>query len=470
MRSIIHRSLRAATAACALLLAAACAAAPPAADAPPVDASTRLQPMTWTAESPAGEIAEWAYRGCRRAPGGKIPCLERTLVALIDQTGIAKSMAVLEALAPMDAEVRDNGHPLAHGLGISAYRGQQTMAATFAACPTSQMSGCPHGVIQGYFLDLAGQGRQIGAAELDALCAPHRGLQFIFFQCGHGMGHGLMAVHQNYLPMALESCDLVTEAFIRESCYGGVFMENVMHVTHPHQTAGGHAVTQGGGHGGGHAPADAHAAHASAPADPHAAHGGQHAAGGHAGHAAAPAMAHGEWKGLDRDDPLFPCNAVAEKYHDECYGMQTSAILFFNNGDVAATARLCDTAPEASRPRCFMSLGRDVAALAGQQHGRMIDLCQRSGGTAGGQGKVWCVRGAVETLVNQSADPQDGIRFCRAVEGEETKADCYRAVGGFMQALLPAGEPRARQCASAEPDFVAVCRRGAGIDPTSGQD
>jgi hypothetical protein len=70
------------------------------------------------------------------------------------------------------------------------------------------MSGCPHGVIQGYFLDIQGQGRQIGGAELDALCAPHASSAFIHFQCGHGMGHGLMAIHANHLPMALQSCDL----------------------------------------------------------------------------------------------------------------------------------------------------------------------------------------------------------------------------------------------------------------------
>ncbi|HEV3052241.1 MAG TPA: hypothetical protein VGX50_18165, partial [Longimicrobium sp.] len=341
------------TTACALLLAAACgpsvssAGAPGA--APPVEASTRLEPVEWTAQSPAGQIAEWAYRGCRRAPGGKIPCLERTLVSLIDQAGIARSMEVLDTLVNMDGEVRDNGHPLAHGLGISAYRGPQTMAATFAACPNSQMSGCPHGVIQGYFLDISGQGRQIGAAELDALCAPHKSSAFIHFQCGHGMGHGLMAIHGNHLPTALQSCDQVTDDFIRESCYGGAFMENVMHVTHPHQTAGGHAQTQGGGH----AEADAHAGHGNASAAPDA----------HVGHGGAQGLSHGEWKGLDRADPHYPCSVMESKYLDACYGMQTSAVLYFTNADVGATARVCDTAPQAFKTRCFMSLGRDVVAL-----------------------------------------------------------------------------------------------------------
>ena len=419
-----------------------------------MEASTRLEPVEWTAQSPAGEIAEWAYRGCRRAPGGKIPCLERTLVSLIDQAGIARSMEVLDALVNRDREVRDNGHPLAHGLGISAYRGPRTMAATFAACPTSQMSGCPHGVIQGYFLDISGQGRQIGAAELDALCAPHRSSEFIHFQCGHGMGHGLMSIHGNHLPMALRSCDQVSDGFIRESCYGGAFMENVMHVTHPHHTAGGHATTQGGAHGG-HVPADAPAAHGSASASH----------GAHAGHGGAQAMPRGEWKGLDRDDPHYPCSVMDRKYLDACYGMQTSAVLHFTRGNVRSTARVCDTAPQAFKARCFMSLGRDVVALAGQRHQRTIDICRRSGDTAGGQGWIWCVRGAAETLVNLAADAQDGIRFCRALSGAGAKADCYGAVGGFTRALHTDAEARARQCATAEPAFVAACRRGAGLQP-----
>jgi hypothetical protein len=317
------------------------------------------------------------------------------------------------------------------------------MAATFAACPTSQMSGCPHGVIQGYFLDISGQGRQIGAAELDALCAPHKSSEFIYFQCGHGMGHGLMAVHDNHLPMALESCDKVTDGFVRESCYGGAFMENVMHVTHPHHTAGGHAQTQG-------------------------AHGGHAGADAHAGHGAAPGMSHGEWKGLDRADPHYPCSVMDARYLDACYGMQTSAVLHFTRGNVRSTARVCDTAPQAFKTRCFMSLGRDVVALAGQRHQRTIDVCRRAGDMAGGQGWIWCARGAAETLVNLSADAQDGIRFCRALPGADAKADCYGAVGGFTRALHTDPAARARQCATAEPEFVAACRRGAALDPPQG--
>jgi hypothetical protein len=77
---------------------------------------------------------------------------------------------------------------------------------------------------------------------------------------------------------------------------------------------------------------------------------------------------------------------------------------------------------------------------------------------------VWCLEGAVETLINQTADARDGIRFCHAVDGE-VKESCYRAVGGFMTTLLAEKEGRARQCDTAEPAFVAACRRGADVDP-----
>jgi hypothetical protein len=443
-----RRFLRVVLPACALIFAGACASAGtrvPAAEPP-----TQLEARAWTAQSPAMEIAGWVQAGCRRAAGGADACVERALTGLLDQAGVAKSMEVLDTLALEDDRVRNNAHALAHGLGIYAYRSPETLAATFSACPNSQMSGCYHGVIQGYFLDMGRQGRPVDAAVLDALCAPHASQQFVWFHCAHGMGHGLMALHENHLPMALASCDEVTIEFVRESCYGGAFMENVMQAQHPHHTAAGHAQTQGGGAS--HGSVDAHAGHGSGAGD------------AHAGHGAAGAMAHGEWRALDPADPLYPCTAVDAKYQDSCYGFQPSPIMFSNAGDVAATARECDRVPEAFRATCFGSLGREITAWAAQDHGRTLEMCGRVGTAGGGQGRVWCESGAAATLMNQSADPQDGMRFCRLVQGAEGKESCYMRVGFFVATVVADREPRARQCATAEPEFVAICRRAAGID------
>lgn len=461
--SLPRRSLRAALAACIALLAGACMPGG-GAGGPSPQAETTLPAADWNAQSPAGDIATWAWQGCRRAAGGRDACIERTLVSLIDQAGIAKSMEVLDTLATRDDGMRNNAHPLAHGLGIAAYRSPETLAATFAACPVSQMSGCPHGVIQGYFLDLSRQGRSIGTAEVDGLCNPHKDNQFMYFQCAHGVGHGLMAVHENHLPMSLESCDLATDDFIRLSCYGGAFMENIVNATHPHHSAGGHATTQGDGHGGHGQPAQADHG------DGHAGHGEPAAAGhgDHGAHGGQAAMDHGDWKALDRNDWLYPCNAVADKYQDACYTMQTSAVMYFNYGDVPATAAVCDRAPSQFAATCFMSLGRDITAFAAQQHQRTIDMCLRTSASAGGgRGRQWCYLGAVQTLMNQSADSEPGMRFCRLLQGTDDKGECYRVVGQMVSTLVTDTGARTERCRAAENEFVATCRRGAGVEPLS---
>jgi hypothetical protein len=466
--SLHRRFLCAALAACTAVLSACTPSARSGTGGPAPDDSTP-DTRAWTAESPAGDISRWVRRECGSRFRNKQACVERTLVALIDQTGIGRTMEVLDTLVNVDGDVRFNAHALAHGLGIAAYRTPETLAATFSACPPSQMSGCYHGVVQGYFLSLARQGRLPGTPELDSMCEPHRGTTFLFFQCAHGMGHGLMAVHDNHLPMSLDGCDLATDRFIRESCYGGVFMENIVRISHPHHTAEGHAGTQGGhgGHDAQPAAGDGHAAHggqAAAGHDEHAGHGAAQQAGAHGG------MQHTEWKALDRDDPLYPCNAVAAKYQEACYMMQTSAILYFNGGDVAATARACEQAPESMVALCFGSLGRDITALASQNHARSLELCGRAAGLAAGRGQMWCTLGVVQNLVNLAADPDEGLRFCRAVAGADAKRQCYRTVGEMISTLVNAPAQRGESCQAAEPEYVAVCRSGAGVESSAGSD
>jgi hypothetical protein len=432
-------------AALAAMLLAGCSAATPSPAAGPAP-----PPEGWTAESDAGAVALWARSGCRRAAEGSAPCLERTLTRLVDQVGIAKTMEVLDTLVVHSSEARENAHALAHGLGIYAYRSPETLAATFAACPPSQQSGCYHGVIQGYFLSLLREGRDVGAEELDALCAPHAASAFLHFQCAHGMGHGLMALHGNHLPTALAACDLASASGVRESCYGGAFMENIVLVTHPHHTAAGHATAQQG---------DAHD-------DParHAGHGGHEDHAGHAGHHAHGAMDHGPWEPLDRARPLYPCTEVEARYHDACYTMQTSAILFFNGGDVPGAARACEGAPEGMVAVCIASLGRDVVTLAEHDHGRTVELCGSLAAAAEGRAQGWCLSAAAQNLVNLAGDPGEGLAFCRAIPAAHRGA-CYRVVGGTIANTIVDPAERSRRCDAAEPEFVAACRSGAGLSP-----
>ena len=66
---------------------------------------------------------------------------------------------------------------------------------------------------------------------------------------------------------------------------------------------------------------------------------------------------------LKEDDPLYPCNAIAEKYRRECYFLQSSAISLFNDNDFGATLKVCDTVPTKYVQVCYQSAGRDISGF-----------------------------------------------------------------------------------------------------------
>ena len=446
----------------AALLAGACArsnSTPPAQEAP---SAVGLAPVAWTPQASPDSIAAWANAGCPAGPE-RMKCLEGALLRVIEPAGVGRAMDALLVLAAGDAEVKREGHVFAHGIGIAAYRTPETVGETFARCTEDFQSGCYHGVIQAYFADSRAGGAGVNAEKLNTLCAPYReGQRWLSFQCAHGMGHGLMAVNRHHLLRALDGCDLLSSRYERESCYGGAFMENIINVTNPHHTATTHGEGDGDHHAAGHdahggaKPADAHAAHGAAPgdsaakhADGPAGHGGDHA------HGAQIAAADEPFKALDRDQPLYPCTIVKEAHRMACYQMQTSAVLHFNEGDFAAAAKVCETAPEDMHRICFISLGRDANAWAQGRYDGVIGRCSQAAAAR----QPWCYVGAVKNMMDITANPDDGLKFCREVPGP-SKAACYRAVGQHAYLVRPSPEEREKVCAAAA-SYVAECRKGA---------
>jgi hypothetical protein len=431
---------------CGLLLAAC---TPPAPGTAPRPASNRwLARLEADTAAGADSLAVWVKRGCGGLSGVQSQCVERALYGVLDRSGVARAMATLDLLAETDRTVRDNAHPLAHGLGIAAYKNPQTMAATFAACPNTQISGCYHGVIQGYFLDVSRGGAPLTAEQLNAVCAPHARDGLLWGQCNHGLGHGLMALLRNQLPSVLERCDLLRDPNAREGCYGGAFMENIVAVTHPEATAESHhALSHGGG------AADEHAGMDHSGMD----HSGMdHAAMGHAGAQAAATP----WKPLDREDPLYPCTVVAEKYRYQCYLIQTSAILPQMAGDIAHTAQACSRAPGNMVHVCYASLGRDISAYAGRDPRRAQEMCERAGAAA----EPACVRGAAVSLVEVNQNTGDGLALCR-LTSEAARTGCYEGVAGTLLINTPDPARRETACAAWDAAWRDTCRRIARVEP-----
>jgi len=228
-----------------------------------------------------------------------------------------------------------------------------------------------------------------------------------------GLGHGLVANVDADNPKALRFCDALPGDWDRSSCYGGVFMENIMIEWH---------------------------LRFGAPAD----------GGGHV-HYTQKSM-------LREDDPLYPCNAVAEKYRRECYFIQTSAISMFNDNDFRATAQACDRAPSKHIPTCYQSLGRDISGFTLRDPQRSVDLCLLGDDRYEGH----CITGVVREIINFSWRTDDGFAFCSTVP-EASRALCYKGVGEHVDSLFPDRAQKASECARAPEAYRASCDEGARL-------
>jgi len=344
-------------------------------------------------------------------------CYSQLLSDHLTHHGVADAVATLDAIAAADPDVAERAHEYAHGLGIEAYSTSPDIAATFSACGDGFSSGCRHGVIQAYFESR----EQVTQPEVEALCQPFRSAsasRWVLFQCVHGMGHGLTMFRGHDLPQALTDCDLLSDGWDRESCYGGAFMENVINVTSPHH-----------------------------PATELAAHGHHH-------------MAMSSFKAIDPADPLYPCSIVAERYLHACYQMQTSVMLYENHGDIAAAAKSCERAPAAQRPVCFQSLGRDITSYTARDPQKTADLCAQARDAY----RPSCYFGAVKALVDWTATTNAAFTFCGIVLREPGAPTCYRALGEEIATLLAAAPEKEEQCTRAQtPEAVEACRLGAGL-------
>lgn len=311
-------------------------------------------------------VAHWYYSA---RPGELTEKMMATDVFATAQDDSA--LRALLAVAGPDAVISDlvlesggevtlrDCHQQAHRIGRVAYElyGAEAFEQGTASCH----SGYYHGAMEAF---LSQKGTLDLSENIQNLCSIFK-TQFGTFECLHGVGHGLMAYENYDLMAALHACDTLADTFSARSCYGGVFMENIV-------------AAQGLGAIEGHAT---------------------------------------EWVS---DDPHYPCSALpknTDRYAD-CYLMQTSWMLSQNGYDYAKTAAECLKTLESVRSVCFQSLGRDIAGNTLRDAAQINQLCEHAPQQGGYFDK--CIVGALNvivdfwgpTLKNQAAD------FCATVKRE----------------------------------------------------
>ena len=300
----------------------------------------------------------------------------------------AAGLGVAEAAA----SAGEDCHHRAHQLGRLAYAlfGPRAFALASHTC----QAGAMHGATE-EFLRERGMGTL--GSDVDALCQEAHN-QFFRHQCLHGVGHGLLAWVEYELPEALDLCDGLLVAEDRDSCFSGVFMENI--------------------------------------------DGTLAGAMGHQNHY------------LRNDDPHFPCNAVADRFVPSCYFLQTSHMYVVFDGDFGAIAAECAKVPDSAKRLCFRSMGRDVGNHLRGQPQKAIDAC---GLVATLSHRLDCLEEAVQDRFWEVSGAEEVLEFCRLLEGADENERCYWKIAWRASQLFESEAGYREFCSRFEEDYRWLC-------------
>lgn len=277
-------------------------------------------------------------------------CYYNYYTGLVEQYGVAPAFTELKKQAAEDPYVEAQCHQMAHVIGRAAASLYEDAAEAYIYGDSFCWSGYYHGVMEGV---LKQWGAENFSSKLGEVCQNIKGREnysFDYFNCVHGLGHGIMDFTENKLFDSLAMCDNLTGSWEQNSCYGGAFMENVMTDNRNHFT-----------------------------------------------------------EYLKKDDLLYPCTAVDYKYKGQCYLMQTSYVLKENGGDFIGAFALCKRADTDFVDTCYQSLGRDASSRNNYKVEGTRDTCLLG---EAGKPQENCIVGAVKDIVSYFHSDKEANRFC----------------------------------------------------------
>jgi hypothetical protein len=273
----------------------------------------------------------------------------------------------------------------------------------FSQCRPIFESGCYHGVLEGYLQSKP----ELKSEDVAVLCdrtIDTSASLFIKFQCVHGLGHGFTFYYQHDIYKALDWCDNLATDWDRRSCYGGVFMENIIFAQSPHGNTEGHQTF------------------------------------------------------LKAEDPFYPCNAVDDKYGAECY-MMSSAVILANNGyNIAAAFTTCLNAPSKFIPTCYQSMGRDISGYTLHNPQKSLELCS----LGDIKYRNHCFFAVAKQLIDVQGLTEQAFGFCRLAP-QDSKENCYVGIGEMVATLYTNLATRSSECAKAETGYAAICAKAAQV-------
>ena len=304
---------------------------------------------------------------CLNATGtdGEYSCFSTYYKELVANHGVDIAFTDIKTRYSQMPFVQTDCHPLMHIIGQAAFLLYPTISEAYLHGDSFCWSGYYHGILEGYAFKV---GKDNLPSLVNTVCADIPGkniYSFDYYNCVHGLGHGIMELNDDDVPVSLGICDGLIGTWEQESCYSGIFMENIVHDSLEHDS-----------------------------------------------------------KYLKTSDLLYPCDWVADKYKESCYIGQTSYALEKSNYDFTKISTLCTTVAEPYRDICFQSYGRDAAGGAQNDPAKIKSLCDIP---TVANDVTNCVVGALKELISYFHSDVQMKTFCNLLD--EPSRDYCLATG-----------------------------------------
>ena len=290
-------------------------------------------------------------------------CYEAYLVDIVNTQGASEALVALARLSDTDSFVRSECHPLTHSIGRASLGEYGTFQDAVQYEDGTCWSGFTHGILESFMF-------RYSEAELDqavqGVCVqdPEQAYSFDYYNCVHGLGHGVSWRFDNGVFEALPICDALEGRWEQQSCHSGVFMQNIVVDGEAHQS-----------------------------------------------------------RELREDEPMYPCTAVEDKYKNTCYLMQTSYALRTVDYDYSKGFFLCETeADEGYVETCYRSMGRDISGNSHRESEKVVELCSLGDPEL----QTHCFQGAVKNAVFNDHGLDNANALCEIVPARY-KEDCDAA-------------------------------------------
>ncbi|HEX2178964.1 MAG TPA: copper resistance protein CopC [Actinomycetota bacterium] len=283
---------------------------------------------------------------------GQQNCYKTYFSALMRREDAGVAVSKILELSQEDDYVATQCHQITHDLGRDAADYYDTLGEALSFEASACWSGYYHGVVEQRM-------SQYDDTELltrvPTFCneAAKDKYSFVHYNCVHGVGHGIMLRFDADLFESIPYCERLTDSWELSSCVSGAFMQNVVSAQEGHTGAS-----------------------------------------------------------FREGDLVYPCNEVGRPYRDECFGMQTSYILWKSESDLAKGFAICDTVEADFADDCYQSMGRDISGNSLLDPVKVVEGCALGGAAL----REHCIVGASLNAVFNDHNTDKANELCAIVD------------------------------------------------------